>query len=239
MAGMDGYADAHLHLMDMEDDTGYECIKSASLLLSCTSSHIQWDPQEELARSDKRIFPFYGTHPWFCTELPNRHIDHLSEFLDRNRRSGIGEIGLEGKRVCDPSQFKVFSEQLSLAKDMDRVAVIHMTGTEEQVLKEIKANKGVRTILHSFAGSGNYLEPFEKAGCYFSLSPRMMMRSEKRFQALLMAVPKKKLLIESDAPSGLGRIHMEDFVARAAKMMGMDMEGFVGLTRDNTARAIL
>ena len=97
----------------------------------------------------------------------------------------------------------------------------------------------MRTILHSFAGSGNYLEPFEKAGCYFSLSPRMMMRSEKRFQALLMAVPKKKLLIESDAPSGLGRIHMEDFVARAAKMMGMDMEGFVGLTRDNTARAIL
>ncbi len=238
MAGLDGYADAHMHLMDMDGDSEYECLTKASLILSCTSSHLQWEAQEKAAQDDRRVFPFYGTHPWYCTELPNRHIDHLSEYLDRNRKSGIGEIGLEGKRICDPSQFQVFSDQISLAKDMDRVAVIHMTGTEEQVLKELKANKGVRTILHSYAGSGNYLGPFEKAGCYFSVSPRMMMRSEKRLQALFMAIPKRKLLVESDAPSGLVKMTMEDFMTKAAKMMNMDLESFVGLTVDNTKRAI-
>lgn len=233
---IDGYADAHLHLADMAlPNLG--CVDRASLMLSCTSSHHQWELQERIAAADKRVIPFYGTHPWYCADLPYGHLDLLTEYLERNRRSGVGEIGLEGKRRCDPSQNKVFAEQLTLANELDRVAVIHMTGTEEGVLREIRANRGVRTILHSYSGPGGYVDPFLDAGCYFSLSPRLL-RSEKRVEALLMALPMEKILIESDAPSGVERVGMDEFIAKLSAMMDVTAEDLIEFTKENTLKAI-
>ena len=92
-------------------------------------------------------------------------------------------------------------------------------------------------MLHSFS-SERYVKPFADAGCMFSLNPRILARSEPRLVRLLDAIPRDRLLVETDAPylaSGFEGMHC--FAERLGDVMGLDGDEVLGITLGNARRA--
>lgn len=240
MAEIQGFADAHLHIVDVERQGGYPDIENASLLLSCTSSFDQWEEQRKMGAADSRIFPFYGIHPWFVSTAPSNYIDLLDTFLKRDERSGVGEIGIDKTHPALDVQMEMFNAQMEVANEFERPVTIHMVGTETETLKVIKDQRmRVPVILHSYSGPDSYIGAFSKQECYFSISPRILQKSEIRIMRLLSAIPDDRLLIETDAPIRSRNCNdMAHLIKILAGFKSITASELITITKNNTMRVI-
>lgn len=227
------HSDAHAHLNEINTDTDVFHFKETDIIFSCSSHVGNWAATEKIASEHKNVIPFFGTHPWFIDTYNGPH--ELKEYLEKNQRAGIGEIGLDSKRGTLQDQMPVFIEQLNVAKEMDRLVTIHMVAAEEHILRALK-NTRITSILHSFSGPVSYIRPFTECGCYFSVSPRLLSKSKEKTAALLKAIPSDRLLLESDAPNN--RASIDNLIDIAAPILLMDRDELSSLTADNMRRIV-
>jgi len=115
----------------------------------------------------------------------------------------VGEIGLDGgKEFQDqwPDQQDVFARILRLCDVAGgRILTIHSRHATTAVLDALAANPGAGTpILHWFSGTRRELQRAVDLGCWFSVGPSML--SSKKGYELAMAMPRERLLTESDGP---------------------------------------
>ena len=210
--------DSHLHMCEEGFPGDYRDFGSLSLAVSCTADPAEWNPC--IASGDAHTVRSFGVHPWNSDIW---HIDvrsRLRSVLEGDPSRQVGEIGLDSKKGDVSSQLSPFTEQIDLASELGRVASVHMTGAEKQVLEVLRGHgKGCRgIILHSFS-SESYAKPFAEIGCMFSVSPRILARSEEKVRRLLGAIPEDRLLLESDAPhQGRFFTGMEDFLRTVARI---------------------
>ncbi len=230
--------DSHLHLCE-EGFPGQYCdFGFLSLAVSCTAGPAEWDAC--IASADAHTVGSFGVHPWNSDIW---HIDvrsRLRSILEEDPSRHVGEIGLDSKRGTTSSQMSPFTEQMDLASELGRIASIHMVGAEKQVLEILRGHgKGCRgIILHSFS-SESYVKPFAEIGCMFSVSPRILARSEEKVRRLLGAIPEDRLLLESDAPhQGRFFTGMEDFLRTAARIAEHDPEDLSEQVAANLRRII-
>ncbi len=189
------------------------------MLVGCTARASEWDAMAFLR--DGRLVKSYGIHPWYPEDWCASTESRLISILDSDPSAHVGEIGLDAKRGILQDQMDPFIAQLGIAERFDRIASIHMVGTEKQVLDALRARPHGRTILHSY-GSDSYVRPFASEGCYFSISPRILSRSDIRVRRLLEAIPADRILLETDAPNvPRGFEGMEAFSARLAAVSGI------------------
>ncbi|MCQ2053317.1 MAG: TatD family hydrolase [archaeon] len=207
------YTDSHVHTIDV----GYgEHSSSAKLLFSCTVRPSEWD--RLIAVNDERIVHFYGTHPWYYREHDQKR---LVTILQNDPKACVGEIGLDAKHGVLGEQMPVFLEQLALCEKYGRPANIHMVGCENEMLRVLRKTN-VTAILHSFSGPESYIKPLTDCGCYFSISPRILRKSEKNIKSLLSVIPDDRLLLETDAPNT--DIGIEEFLDKISVIL--DVETF-------------
>lgn len=209
----------------------YPGMKNAEYLFSCTAMRSEWVFQKVLCDADKRIIPFYGTHPWYISD----GIDGLENILNENENACVGEIGLDFNYPDKELQTSFFERQLQLASYYGRAVSIHVCKTEKETLDSLRKFKLKKIILHSFS-SESYVAPFSKLGCYFSLSPRILSKSDEKISKLLNSIPMEKLLIETDAPNCKDSIF--DLVDRIGSLSGMPQEEVLFLTSENAKRLI-
>lgn len=233
----DGFCDAHLHLTEDASGSRYDDLLSASVLMSCTSRRTEWGALSAL--DEPRAIRSYGIHPWFADEWCP---DAEEELLSRIGSGGchVGEIGLDSKRGTVAGQMPAFTDQLRIASENDRVVTIHMVGTEKEVLDAIRAHgDGTRgIILHSY-GSDSYARPFSELGCYLSISPRILSRSQVRVSRLLGAIPRDRLLLETDHPhSGKDFTGMADFAEKLSACTDLSGDELISLASDNLRRLL-
>jgi len=213
-------SDAHMHPTDCGTGQYYPGSDSAEILVGCTARASEWDIMSSL--EDCRVVRSYGVHPWYPGEWGPEAEARLKTILSEDRSAHVGEIGLDAKRGDLKDQVAPFEAQLSIAESEDRIASIHMIGTEKEVLDILRARPHGRIILHSY-GSDSYAKPFAEEGCFFSISPRILSRSEVRVRRLMDALPADRILIETDAPNtgrdfeGIGA-----FADRLSSISGMD-----------------
>jgi len=213
-------SDAHMHPTDCGAGQYYPGSDSAEILMGCTARASEWDAMSSL--EDRRIVRSYGVHPWYPEEWGPEAESRLRAILSEDRNAHVGEIGLDSKRGDLKEQVAPFEVQLSMAESEDRIASIHMIGTEKDVLDILRARPHGRVILHSY-GSDSYAKPFAEEGCFFSISPRILSRSEVRVRRLLEALPADRILIETDAPNtGRGFEGLQAFADRLSSISGMD-----------------
>lgn len=232
------FCDSHLHLVEPGCSDRYSDFEDADTLMACTARPEEWEMQIEM--SDARIVKSYGVHPWYPEEWNGQSKDRLLSILEKDMHSHVGEIGLDYKRGSLKDQIEPFTEQLDIASNMGRVATIHMVGTEKDVRDIVKAHgKGCPgIILHSY-GSDSYLKPFSETNCYFSVSPRILSRSDVRIGRLMSAIPRDRLLFETDSPhAGKEFTGMYRFVERIASITGEDPEQLLGTASDNLRRML-
>lgn len=150
-----------------------------------------------------------GLHPWWVSADECRLAEELRAFDDALPETRyVGEVGLDfSKRriVTRDAQLCAFRHIANAcAKDGGKVLSIHCVKAYDDVLS-ILDNSGCfvscACIFHWFSGSFPQLAQAVDAGCFFSVSARML--ETKRGREYAKAIPLQKLLLETDAPAAV------------------------------------
>lgn len=158
-------------------------------------------------------FPFIklavGLHPWWVSADEGCLAEELRAFdgaLPETRY--VGEVGLDfSKRRIATRNAQLWAFRHianACAKDGGKVLSIHCVKAYDDVLS-ILDNSGCfvscACIFHWFSGSFPQLAQAVDAGCFFSVSARML--ETKRGREYAKAIPLQKLLLETDAPAAV------------------------------------
>lgn len=162
-----------------------------------------WPAVLALARDYPEVVPCFGLHPWYVSARSRDWLAVLEDYL-RRVPSGVGEIGLD-RWLADrdeKAQEEVFREQLGLARRYDRPVMVHCLrawGWFMDVMGD-EAPLPAGMVFHAYSGSAELVAPLAERGAYFSFSGTVLETRHTRQRAAFCAVPRDRLLIESDAP---------------------------------------
>ena len=199
--------DFHCHLDLYPDPKSViaACRERGDHVLSVTTTPKAWRGTVALARGAPRIRTALGLHPQVAHE---RHGElALFEGLLPETRY-VGEVGLDGSpehRQHQDVQRRCFDRILrACASAGGRVMTVHSRRAADAVLDAYEREPRAGTmILHWFTGSRRELERADALGCWFSVGPAMV-RSQ-RGRDLLRAMPRDRLLTETDGPFVTGK----------------------------------
>jgi len=138
-----------------------------------------------------------GMHP--LEKMTEGAIDKFQRFAKKARY--IGEVGLDFSKTSatiQERQKSVFSSCLSLAGE-GKIFSIHSLRAEKQVYEILKfQNRANKYIMHWYCGDIDTLVKLAALGCYFSINIKQLTSN----QDIVRAIPRERILIESDAPIG-------------------------------------
>lgn len=211
------YFDSHAHYYDErfseELDGGADAIIGA--LLSDNVSYIinvGTSPETsrlaiEQAKRYGNMYTVLGVHPGDCQYLSVTLEEALSDIesliLDKsNKCVALGEIGLDYHYPDTDKelQMKYFEAQMRLAEKLNVPVVIHDRDAHGDVMDVIRRFPKVRGVLHSFSGSAEMAQELVRLGYMISFSGTLTFKNARRPREVAVAIPKEKILIETDAP---------------------------------------
>jgi TatD DNase family protein len=140
---------------------------------------------------------------------------------------------------------RYFDMQMSLAEELNIPVVIHDRESHEDVMTVIRRHPNVRGVLHSFSGSREMAEELVKLGWYISFSGTISFTNARKPKEVAAAMPKNKVLIETDAPylaphphrGTLNHSGKLEFTNRAlAAVWGISEEECAKITEENAKR---
>lgn len=229
------FGDAHLHYKGL----CYDGIEDAGLLCVCSAEHSDWMRIKDVP--DTRLVRFYGIHPWYADQWTDKSSNELVDLLEADPMAGVGEIGLDQSRDDNVLQAKVFTQQLMVASELGRCVSIHNVRSEGWIQRILRNDGGGcrSVILHSFTGPVGSIESFLGMNCYFSVSPRILLKSVENARLIMGRIPEDRLLLETDAPHYPGSFtDMPTFIADIAGILGMDPRSLAHLTLSNLREAL-
>lgn len=197
-------ADLHCHL-DLYPEparVAAECASRGVYVLSVTTVPSAFRGTAALGTSGSRIRTALGLHPEL---VPSReHELAMFETLLRETRY-VGEVGLDGShahRAHLSRQARAFREILRLCRVAGgRVLSVHSRGATGAILDVLQSEPSAgRIILHWYLGTARQVARATELGCWFSVNPTML--SSPRGRAAVAAMPRNRVLLESDGPFG-------------------------------------
>lgn len=158
-------------------------------------------------------FPFIklavGLHPWWVPADKGCLAEELRAFDGTlSETSYVGEVGLDfsKRRIATrDAQLCAFRHIAgACAKEGGKVLSIHCVKAYDDALSILISSGCLASctcIFHWFSGSFPQLAQAVDAGCFFSVSARMLETKKGREYA--KAIPLQKLLLETDAPAAV------------------------------------
>lgn len=168
----------------------------------------QWPEQQRIKDLYPNIFNAYGIHPWFCDLHQEAHLEQLDALLsDGSDAVAVGECGLDlmPNRPDMDKQLWWFQAQLALAKKNDLPLIIHSVKASDMVVQQLKKYPESRGVIHGFSGSLQQAHSFINLGFLIGIGTRLIQTNASKTQALLTDLPLASILLETDAPDGLGK----------------------------------
>lgn len=201
--------DVHCHLDLYPDPQAViaECVRRRLYVLSVTTVPSAFNGTAALAPKNSRIRTALGLHP----ELAATRASELPIFeclLSRTRY--VGEVGLDGTRDHRgtlETQRGVLADMLRLcARAGGKIISVHSRGASRLILDELAVEPAAGTaILHWYVGTPKQVARAASMDCWFSVGPAML--SSVRGRASVLAMPRERVLPESDGPFGQFRSH--------------------------------
>ncbi len=181
----------------------------SSLLITGTSVE---ESQKALAlcQQYQKTFPEYlyctaGVHPHDADHVSSDYLEQLKELAGHNEVKAIGECGLDFNRnfSTPAQQQRVFSEQVSLAAELQMPLFLHQRDAFEPWFTTLKPYLGKvpAMVSHCFTGSKKELIRCLDADMFIGITGWLC--DERRGQELrdiVSLIPLNRLLIETDAP---------------------------------------
>lgn len=250
--------DAHVHLFSQFGDFSVQ--RSVSFLNSVSES--DWElvcraaqfrsaegPILDLEKNAEGwIVPFLGIHPWAVLAAGAGWDERLETLLRRMPNAGVGEVGLDAWKpelqgraaVCLQKTF--FQRQLALAVELGRPVSIHCVRAWELLwafARPILSGKPIPILFHAFSGSPQLVTQIlekEKWNAFFSLASFRFQPQRPKSRALLRAIPKERLLLETDAESAESAKTLPWLYGSAAECLGISEVDLAKQMRENAQR---
>ncbi len=208
--------DSHCHL----DGTAFEADRDAVLrrareagvtdLVVPAVAPDGWLGLLGLSAAEPGVHAGLGIHPQALPELPpgddDRHLAELDVLLGRGGAVAVGECGLDGPSIADGAgldrQEAVLRGHLALARRHRLPVILHCLRAHEPMLAllEREGLPEAGGVLHSFSGSAEQAQPFAALGLHFSFAGPLTYEGARKPVAAARAVPRERLLVETDAP---------------------------------------
>ena len=206
---LEGGADAVL--CDLFENQGIEAIVNVGTNLQNAHSVI------EQASRYAKMYAAVGIHPEDCHFItdPEAALAELSSLLadaeqrKQNKIVALGEIGLDyhwqsydNGRIPMNKELQAFffEEQLKLAEKFDLPVIIHDREAHGDCFETVLRYPNVKGVFHSYSGSAEMAHELTRRGWYISFSGTLTFTNAARVREAASAVPRNKLLIETDAP---------------------------------------
>ena len=204
-----------------------------------------------VADTDPDIWATVGVHPHDAKLMDEDAIAGLAELAKANSKVvGLGEIGLDYAKMYSEKdvQMKWFRRQLDLAKELDLPVIIHDRDAHDDLMKVLKED-GIGEaggIMHCYSGGPDLAKELVEMGFYISFPGVITFKNAKKAPEVVEAVPKDRILIETDCPflaphpyrGKRNEPAYVKYVAEAiAKIKGDPYERIARMTTDNAVRA--
>ena len=169
---------------------------------------------EQAARYDG-MYAAVGIHPEDCHYINDvsAAIEGLAELLgtpesrDQQKIVALGEIGLDyhyenyGEIPMDKEKQAIFFRaQMEMAQLIEIPVIIHDREAHGDCFETVLRYPGVIGVFHSYSGSAEMAKELVRRGWYISFSGTLTFKNAARVREAAMAVPRDRLLIETDAP---------------------------------------
>ena len=171
----------------------------------------------EQASRYEGMYAAVGIHPEDCHFItdPEAALLELSTLLEnaeqrkQNKIVALGEIGLDyhwqsydNGRIPMNKELQAFffEEQLKLAEKFDLPVIIHDREAHGDCFETVLQHPNVKGVFHSYSGSREMARELTRRGWYISFSGTLTFSNAARVREAASAVPRDKLLIETDAP---------------------------------------
>lgn len=139
-----------------------------------------------------------GLHPLRAASFGPNDLARFFRLLHQTK--WIGEVGLDFSRAgvsTAKAQQKVFDTVLAEAQPGHHPLSVHSRGAEREVIQKL-AEAGAPAVLHWYTGPLYLIEEALRAGLYFSFN--IAMTRSRRFPSLIRAIPRQRILLETDGP---------------------------------------
>lgn len=195
----------HLDLYDKPDWVASEAARRGIYVLSVTTTPTAFEGTATLVPAGSRIRTALGLHPELASE--REHELPLFERLLAQTRY-VGEIGLDGSsphRSSLDRQAGILTDILGMtARAGGRIMSLHSRGAARILLDVLAAEpRAGKPVLHWFSGTPREVTRAAEQGCWFSVGPGML--TSARGRAAATAMPRQRVLTETDGPFGMLR----------------------------------
>ncbi|UAL30790.1 TatD family hydrolase [Nocardioides rotundus] len=132
-------------------------------------------------------------------------VDRIRELaVSSDRVRAVGETGLDHFRTGAEgreAQEESFRRHIRLAKELDKVLVIHDRDAHADVLR-ILDDEGVpdRWVMHCFSGDAAFARACLERGGHLSFAGTVTFKNADDLRGAARVAPQDRLLVETDAP---------------------------------------
>ena len=216
----------------------------------CVSVDLPDFPQVlALAETYPNIFASVGVHPDY-EDTPEPSVDDLVRLSQHPKIVAIGETGLDYFRLEGDLEWQRerFRTHIRASRATGKPLIIHTRSASEDTIR-IMREEGAGTdsggsggVMHCFTESLAVAQAAMAMGFYISFSGIVTFKSARDLQAVALAVPLERMLIETDSPylapvPQRGKMNEPGFVSHVAeflaKLKGLPLEQVAHQTTDN------
>ncbi len=188
-----------------------------------------------IAEAHPEVWFTVGTHPDGAGEEPDTSAGTIAALADHPGCVGIGEAGLD-YHYPDAAPAAVQERVLRAHIEASRLAglplVIHARDADEhmeQVLSEEMARAPFRAVLHCFSSGARLAEVGVALGLFVSFSGIVTFRRSHDLRDIARAVPRDRILVETDAPflapePHRGRTNEPAYTAHTARSLAATLD---------------
>lgn len=192
--------DTHIHLQDFNQDFALKLLEypAVSSFILVSASAKDFPLIDNLyKKSPQKIIPAFGYHPWQASTDYDLYL--LREYLLRHKTSLVGEIGLDGiKSPPTPKQYELLSEELDLAKSLNKAVIIHGAKAFNNLKSYSPLLSTLKYVYHSFTPNLELLRFLIKTNAYIGLGKNFI--NHPKASQFISLIPQNKILFETDAP---------------------------------------
>ncbi|MBO5609919.1 MAG: TatD family hydrolase [Eubacterium sp.] len=203
-----------------------------------------------LAERYDYMYAVVGVIPHHVGDMTEADLEELRRLAKESKKVvAIGEIGLD-YHYDEPSkekQFKWFSAQMELAKELGLPIVIHSRDAAQdtyELMKKAHAEE-IGGVVHCYSYSEEMSREFLKMGFYFGIGGVVTFKNSKKLKRAVESIPISNIVLETDSPyltpspyrgernnSG----YLPYVVSEIARLKGMTEEEVAEITFENACR---